>query len=191
MVPPMYALLEDLAAWGVQAEWLALLLVFAGGSLLLPLLASLAAAWIGRMLTRTTAKFSLRDTVAAFAPAFVPVGFGIWLAHYGFHFLIAPLSIVPVMQEFLGMTGEWERFSVGVDLNLIGLLQVAALLGGFLGSLVIAQRAALRLYKKQSFAGLMPWALLLLLLMVAAYQVFSMPMEMRGTEQLFSALLLS
>lgn len=191
MVPPMYALLENMAAWGVQAEWLALLLIFAGGSLLLPLLVALAAGWIGRTLTGTTAKHSLRDTVAAFAPAFVPIGFGIWLAHYGFHFLIAPLSIIPVLQEFLGMVGEWERFSVSVDLNLIGLLQVVALLGGFLGSLVVAQKAALRLYGKQSFAGLMPWALVLLLLMVAAYQVFSMPMEMRGTEQIFSALLLS
>jgi hypothetical protein len=32
----------------------------------------------------------------------------------------------------------------------------------------------------------MPWALVLLLLMLAAYQVFTQPMEMRGTEQIFS-----
>jgi hypothetical protein len=127
--------------------------------------------------------------VAAFAPAFVPLGFGIWIAHYGFHFLIAPLSIIPVVQEFLGQSGAWERFGFAVDNQWIGIIQVLALLGGFLWSMMVAQKATNRLYgRRQGFIGMLPWALVLLLLMLAAYQVFSLPMEMRGTEDLFALL---
>ncbi|MFN8447066.1 MAG: hypothetical protein U0521_00330 [Anaerolineae bacterium] len=46
---------------------------------------------------------------------------------------------------------------------MIGLIQTIALLGGFVASLFVAQRIALRLYKRESTAGLLPWALLFLL----------------------------
>lgn len=142
---------------------------------------ALAAGWLGQALIGTARKYSLRQTVAAFAPAFVPLGFGIWIAHYGFHFFIAPGTIIPVVQEFLGQPGEWARFSGTLDITLIGLLQLLALLGGFLGSLAIANRAALRLYRRNAMPGLLPWAALILGLALAAAAIFSLPMEMRGS----------
>lgn len=186
MVPPVFRLQAQLVSLGIQQEWLVLLLIFGTGNLVLPVVSALGAAWLGRLLTGD--RTSLRDTVAAFAPAFVPLGFGIWIAHYAFHFLIAPLAFIPIVQEFLGQPGEWGRYGVVLENGWIGLIQVVALAGGFLWSMVIAQRAALRLYQRQGVAGLLPWALLLLLLMMAALQIFGLPMEMRGTDDLFASL---
>ncbi len=186
MVPPYYALQEALAlTLGIRSEFLALLLIFAVGNLLLPLIAALGAAGLGMRLTRSHKRDSLRDTVAAFAPAFVPVGFGIWFAHYSFHLLVGPGLIVPVIQEFLGGAGDWAGWSFSLDTNLIGLIQLLALLGGFLWSLRLAQKTALRRYRRKALLGLLPWALVFLLLMLSAWQIFTLPMEMRGTLALF------
>jgi polyferredoxin len=180
MVPPVYELQAALmSTFGFTNELPALIIIFGIGNLVLPVSVALLAASFSRMVTRS--KLALREIVAAFAPAFVPLGFGIWFAHYSFHFLIAPLSIIPVIQEFFGQTGEWARYSVSLDTGIIGLIQVGALLGGFLWSMVIAQRTALRLYRQNGLPGLLPWAFVLLLMMLAGIQIFSMPMEMRGT----------
>ena len=155
MVPPYYALQEGLALrLGITSEFVALLLIFALGNLLLPAVAVAAAAWLGRRLTRFRLRDSLRDTVAAFAPAFVPVGFGIWFAHYSFHLLVGPGLIVPVIQEFLGRAGDWGRWSFSLDTNLIGLIQLIVLIAGYLWSLRLAQKTALRLYRRKALLGL-------------------------------------
>lgn len=181
MVPPVYQLQESLMqVWGTTSEFPGLLLIFLVGNILFPVTLTLLAGRVSQWITQPSQRHTLRQTIAAFAPSFVPIGFGIWFAHYGFHFLIAPLSIVPVIQEFLGYTGEWSRFSMSLDTQLIGLIQMGALLGGFLWSMIIAQQSALRLYKRKSFQGLLPWALLLLCLMAVSLYIFSLPMEMRG-----------
>ena len=182
MVPPYYALQEWLALeLGITSEWLTLLLIFGAGGLILPMAAAMAAAGLGMRLTDAHTRGSIRYTVAAFAPAFVPIGFGIWFAHYSFHFLAAPGLIAPIIQEFLGAVGDWQRWSFAVDESIIGIIQLAALIGGFLWSLRLAQKTALRLYRRKALAGLLPWALVFLLLMLSAAQIFTLPMEMRGT----------
>lgn len=190
MVPPVFELLEWFATIGSTGEFFPLLLIFGVGGVLIPIVLTLIAAKTTQSLTNTAERVSLRDTVATFAPAFVPLGFGIWIAHYGFHFLIAPLSFIPVLQEFLGARqGDWATFAFQVDSQFIGLLQVVALLGGFLWSMIITQRAATRVYgQRNSFGAMMPWAIVLLILMIAAYQVFALPMEMRGTDDIFAML---
>jgi len=55
-----------------------------------------------------------------------------------------------------------------------------ALLLGFLWSLRLAQRAAQRLYRRRAWQGFWPWALVFLALVLVAWQIFAMPMEMRG-----------
>ena len=182
MVPPVYALQQALAeTLGLRSELLILLLVFGATSLLLPTLLTLLAAALGRWLSGTTRKYSLRATVAFFAPAFVPVGLGVWIAHYTFHFLIAPGSIIPVLQEFLGQGGDWGRFGGSLDATLIGLVQLVAIGGGSVWSLLIAQRAATRMYRRDAVPGMLPWALLLLAIALIAVWIFSQPMEMRGS----------
>ena len=186
MVPPYYALQEWLVlSLGITSEFLALLLIFGLSNLLLPVTIVVAAAYIGRSMTRYRVRDSLRDTVAAFAPAFAPLGFGIWFAHYSFHLLVGPGLILPVIQEFLGAVGDWQRWSLSLDTSVIGLIQLFALIGGFLWSMRLAQKAALRLYRRKALLGLLPWALVFLLMMLAAWQLFTLPMEMRGTLELF------
>jgi len=187
MVPPVFDLQVDIIdMFGFTSEFPVLLLIFFIGSFVIPIALVLFTAQQLRFFTRLGAKQSLREIVSIYAPAFIPLGFGIWIAHYSFHFLIAPLAIIPVIQEFLGQTGQWELYTTPVDIELIGLIQVVALLGGFLWSMVIAQRSSLRVYRRESMIALMPWALLLLVTMLFAIQLFALPMEMRGTEFLFS-----
>ncbi len=186
MVPPYYELQEWLALnLGISSELVVLLLIFGLGNLLLPLLAALAGAVLALRLTGMQKRDSIRDTIAAFAPAFVPIGFGIWFAHYSFHWLVGPGLIVPVLQEFLGGIGDWQTWSFSLDAWLIAVIQLIALLGGFAWSLRLAQKTALRLYRRKAMLGWLPWALVFLLMMLLAWQIFTLPMEMRGTLELF------
>ncbi|MGB7337676.1 MAG: hypothetical protein WBC91_02205, partial [Phototrophicaceae bacterium] len=160
MVPPVFELLEWFSSIGFTNEFMPLFIIFFTGAILLPILLSLSAAKLSQIMTKTAKRISMRDTVATFAPAFVPLALGIWIAHYGFHFLIAPLSFIPIFQEFFGATqGNWATYGIQLDQNIIGLIQLIALLGGFMWSMVIAMQAATRVYgQRASFGGLMPWA---------------------------------
>lgn len=201
MVPPVYALMESLAqglgltALGLSDQAIAgvvLLLIFGIGAVALPVGLTLLAAQLARWLTGTanpaSAKHvSLRVALTSFAPAFVPIGLGFWTAHYGFHFLTGMLTIIPVFQNFLvdhGITAlgqpDWTLGGIS-DMGVIGAIQTVALLGGFFGSLLVAQRIAFRLYRRDAMPGLLPWALLLLVMMLAGMWLFSLPMDMRGT----------
>jgi polyferredoxin len=182
MVPPVYELQQQLAeTFGITNELLNLFIIFGLMSVLLPVGITLLAGTLGRLLTNTMKKFSLRETVAAFAPAFVPVGLGVWIAHYTFHLLIGLWTIIPVFQEFIGLPGEWERFGGVSNAEIITLVQVVGVVGGLLWSLYIAQRTAMRLYRRDAMFGLLPWALLLLAVAGLAVWIFGLPMEMRGS----------
>jgi polyferredoxin len=182
MVPPVYELQRVLAeTLNLRSDLLVLLLIFALLGVLLPIGVALLAGTLARLLTGTGRRYSLRATVAAFAPAFVPVGLGIWIAHYTFHMLIGFWTIVPVLQERLGQPGEWARFSEPASPEIIGLVQLVAVLGGLVWSLALAQRAALRLYRREAVLGLLPWALMLIACAALAVAIFGMSMEMRGS----------
>jgi hypothetical protein len=132
---------------------------------------------------------SLRYVLARFAPAFVPLGFAVWLAHYSFHFATGALTIVPVSQnfaldhglEFLGSSPNW---GLGEILPATWLLpiQILAVLAGFLGSLSVLGKIGRRARVPQR--ATFPWLLLLLAVALAAVTIFTLPMEMRGTVQL-------
>lgn len=182
MVPPVYELQQAIAsAFHIESELLVLLIVFGLTSILLPVGIVLLAGSSARLLTSSTRKHSLRETVAAFAPAFVPVGLGIWIAHYTFHLLVGIGTIIPVFQEFVGLAGEWGRFGGVSDLEIIGVVQLVGVVGGLLWSLWIAQRVAFRLYRRDAAFGLLPWALVLIAAAVLAVWIFGLPMEMRGS----------
>jgi len=196
MIPPVYALMADIAtALGLTAlgwtnaaiEAVALGLIFIVGALLLPIALVTLTAQIARILTRTRQRDSLRAALTSFAPAFVPISFGLWTAHYGFHFLIGVFAIIPAFQQFLldhgiGLLGQPNWALTGItDVMIVGALQAIALLAGFGGSLLVAQSIAFRLYKRDALAGLLPWALLLLALLLVGLWLLSQPMEMRGT----------
>lgn len=196
MTPPVYDLIGAIARPlgmvdnGVvtsAGEFVALALIFAVLGVILPAVLTKGAAWLSRKLANTKFNYTDRDVAAAFAPAFIPLGFAIWIAHYAFHFLTGALTIIPVLQTFLldhniTLLGnpDWSLGGVN-DLTAVGVLQFIVVIGGMALSLLIAERAASRLYKRRSMPGLIPFALLLLAGMVAALLIYTLPMEMRGT----------
>lgn len=196
MISPVYDLMQALAAtFGLTAldlsdkliEGVALLAIFIVGAGILPLITTFAAAALARAMTRTAKRDTLRIALTNFAPIFVPLGLGFWIAHYGYHFLTGLGSIVPVFQEFLqnhgiGVLGEpnWALGSAP-NLELIGAAQALAVIIGYAASLWLTQKIAMRLYKRQMLAGFVVWALLLTAMMLAGLWLFSQPMEMRGT----------
>ncbi len=182
MVPPFYALDGLLARWGIASEGGRLLLVFGGLDVVLPLLAGGAAAWAS---ARMAGRREVRKVFARLAPAVVPLGFAIWLAHYGFHFATSAAGLVPAVQGFLLRHG-WLQ-GVNPDWSQVGLLprswvlplQMVVVVTGFAASVwAVGERAREALGHRR--AGL-PWGVLFFLLAWAAIWLFGLPMEMRGT----------
>jgi hypothetical protein len=131
------------------------------------------------------AREPLLKIMTRYAYALVPVGFGVWLAHYGFHFFTGLFTWIPAAQGFLadlglnpgpmryGLPGLPESLVYPLELGFIGL--------GALGSCLASYRIAARRAPEHAAAAALPFALLALLLGAAGIWLLSQPMEMRGT----------
>ncbi len=130
----------------------------------------------------------LRIVFSRYAPAMMPLAFAIWFAHYSFHFVAGALTIVPVAQSFLLDHGipllGAPNWALGPLLPSPWVLplEIASVVLGFLGSLIVADRIARQAHPEPASArrAMLPWLGLLLLLAWAAVAIFSLPMEMRG-----------
>lgn len=119
----------------------------------------------------------------------VPIGIGMWVAHYGFHFLSGPWSFVPVGERFFsdwGLTGlpapDWSfnccaRVADGVLKFEILALDLGLLASLYLAYRVVAQQAASPLSALRAWA---PWACLIAMLFSLGIWIVFQPMEMRG-----------
>ncbi|NOX60742.1 MAG: FesM [Chloroflexi bacterium] len=190
MVPPVYALEASLLTWlPFLNKALVLLLIFAVLNLAAPAALGLAASWLSRSLVRSSEP--LRRVFARYAPAFVPLGFGVWFAHYGFHFATGALTIVPALQNFLidhgiFLLGDRPNWALGPILPYSWLLplQMAFTLIGLLATLLVLgerNRQIVSSSSRHSILALLPWAALAIALAFAAIYLFTLPMEMRGT----------
>ncbi|HEX8501386.1 MAG TPA: hypothetical protein VF659_12460 [Pyrinomonadaceae bacterium] len=185
MVSPVYALQRRLAGLlRTQGEAPVLGLLFALALVAEPVLLLGAAAWLSRKWGGR--RGGLLPTVVRYSYALVPLGFGVWLSHYGFHFLTGLYTFVPVTQGALvaagwpvlgepmwNLVGLPERAVYPLELGLLGL--------GLLGSLLLAYRLAeddAAAHPRRVFAA---WAAVCLLLWASALWLLSQPMEMRGT----------
>jgi hypothetical protein len=185
MVSPVYAVEAWLARLlGTTREAPVLGVLFAAGLVVEPVvLLGLAA-----LLTRRAAggRGPLLPVAMRFAYALIPLGFGVWLAHYGFHLLTGVWTVVPVAQDVLrrqglpllgapawGLGGLSPGAVYPLEMGLLGL--------GLLGSLLVAYRIAARDYPARALQAFAPWAGLCVLLWGAAIWLLSQPMEMRGT----------
>ena len=107
----------------------------------------LAAAALASRAWGQTGERRLTDNVMRYVYALVPLGFGMWLAHYGFHFLTGGLTIVPVIQSFLadvGLFGGKAQWGLGALVPSEWLFPIEAVLlylGAF-GSIVAAFQIA-------------------------------------------------
>ncbi len=189
MIPPVYALEAWLAErLGATTEAPVLAIIFLAGLVGLPLLLAGSAAWLSR--AGGGLRVDLPATVARFAPSLVPMGAGMWAAHYAFHFGTGALTLIPALQSFAAdvagapVLGQprWELAAL-LPLNGILVLEIAFLYAGLLGSLVVAWLIAARVYggRTQALRGWLPWAALFVLMVGAGMWILSNPMEMRGT----------
>ena len=98
MVGPVYST-EQWIARGLRttSEAPVLGLIFVAGLVVLPLALCSGAGFATRRLTRSSMR--VKDIAVRYAYALIPFGTGVWLAHYGFHFLTGLLTIVPVAQS--------------------------------------------------------------------------------------------
>jgi hypothetical protein len=185
MTGPVYAAEAWLArVLGNRSETLVLAVLFVAGLGAAPLVVCGAAAWATRRGARsalTCAGIGIR-----YAYALVPLGAGIWLAHYGFHFLTGFWTALPVAQAaFVDATGRawlgepaWSW--TGVTPGAVFPLQVAAVLLGSAGSLAVAAAISERDHHDRSTLALLPWAVVVVGLAAAAIWILAQPMEMRG-----------
>ena len=162
-------------AAGVPGQPMALALLFLLSLVIAPTIL------ISLMTMMTRGK--VRD-VTRYAYALVPLGAGIWLAHYGFHWLAGALTIVPVTQsavvDFFGRSfiGEplWQL--TGVRPGLLFPFQVGCVLLGALGSIGLATLMTTRAGRNGRAA--LPWNLLVAGLAIVAVWALAQPMDMRG-----------
>jgi len=188
MTAPVYTVERALAGWlGTESEALVLGLLFAAGLAVVPVALGAAAAAATRGLTPGSGP-SVRSTAVRFAFALVPFGAGVWLAHYGVHFLTGAGAIVPVSQsaaiEATGraLLGEPDWRGMGLRSGAVFPFQLGAVLVGALGSSALVHRIAGRDFPSRAGRAAAPWILLVLALTAIALWIIGQPMEMRGTE---------
>ena len=100
------------------------------------------------------------DVLMRFSYSFVPLGFGMWLAHYSFHFFGSYETVVPVVERFmvdLGYGGlsapSWALSCCRPVAGWLLRLEIVCLDFGLLLSLYTSYRIALSLSTRRSQAS--------------------------------------
>ncbi len=186
MTSPVYALQQAIArATGWSAEGPVLGVVFGMGLIAEPIVLLGGAALCTRR--AAGAATGLVAVAGRFASALVPLGFGVWLAHYGFHFLTGALTIVPVAQHAVKAATGMSLLGVplwhwaGLPESVVYPIELGFLGLGLLGSLLVAWRLARDFSPDRTARVFLPWACVCVLLFAAACWILSQPMDMRGT----------
>ena len=196
MIKPVHALQALLArSLNTTSSAPGLALVFVLGLIVLPA-ALLGAAALASRAWGQTGERRLVDNAMRYVYALVPLGFGMWLAHYSFHFLTGGLTIVPVIQSFLadvGLFGGKVQWGLGALVPSEWLFPIEAVLlylGAF-GSIVAAFQIARGrtpadepAARRAILGAALPWILVVLLLLGFGLWIMLQPMEMRGTLQM-------
>jgi ferredoxin len=185
MVSPIYALENWLSGLlHVRREAPILGLIFAVVLIVEPALLLGLAAWASRRWSGATG--ALLPFAVRYSYALVPLGFGMWLAHYGFHFLTGLFTIIPVTQRAMADLG-WPLLGqplwtlTGLPKNFVQPLEVGFLTLGFAGSLLVAYRLAEEDSADRPLLAFSPWAGVCVLLLLASLWLMYQPMEMRAT----------
>jgi cytochrome c oxidase assembly factor CtaG len=189
MVGPVVQGQERLAGLvGIRHGFLTTAVFYVLALVVVPLLVVGAAAALSRRWGRLEA--STLDVAVRYAYALVPLGFGMWLAHYSFHLLTSYDAAAPTVQRFLcdhGCTTLGEPSWVGACCRPVAKwlprLEILFLELGMLLSLYVGWRLSLARSPRmrQALMALLPWAVLIVFLFAAGVWIVFQPMQMRGT----------
>ena len=185
MVSPVYAVERWLSkALHLTSEAPVLGIIFLVALVLEPAILLGVTIWFTQRATQT--KRSSISLLGRYAYALAPLGFGIWLAHYSFHFLTGLFTFIPVVQnalvelgwDFLG-TPLWRL--TGLPVPAVHAFEFGFMFLGLLGTLLVSYRLAEQDAPNTPLRIFLPWAGLAGLIFGAAIWLLSQPMEMRGT----------
>jgi hypothetical protein len=185
MVSPVYTVeswLKSTLHFQNQAAALGILftaVIVVEPALLLGLAAGLTRAWGG-------VKSGWLAIAVRYAYALTPLGFGMWLAHYGYHFLTGLYTIVPVTQNAFAdlgwpILGEPRWTLVGLPKTAVEPIEFGFLLLGLAGSLLVAWRLAQDDSEDHPVRAFTPWAVLCVVQFVSCVWLLTQPMDMRAT----------
>jgi hypothetical protein len=130
------------------------------------------------------------DVTTRFSYSLLPLGFGMWLSHYSFHFLGSCETAIPVAQRFLGELGwqilgepAWGLACCRPVAEWLPRLEIVSLDLGLLLSLYTGYRIALNqcLGRSRAVKAFLPWGLLIVVLFIMGVWIVLQPMQMRGT----------
>ena len=177
MVSPVYALESWLARiLGFNRELPILGFIFGLFLVVEPLLLIGVAAWLTRVWGGS--RESIVGVAVRYSYVLAPLGFGIWLAHYGFHFLTGLYTIIPVTQAALGRQPHWG--APGLAPNVVQLFEFGFVFLGLLGSLLVGYSISATERVGHSSRIFALWAVVVLIMTAGALWLMSQPMEMRA-----------
>jgi ferredoxin len=195
MVSPVYAVERWLGlVLHVRRETPVLGAIFTGFLIVEPVLllgmaAGLSRVWVSRTLPDRTGagkQRALLPLAVRYTYGLVPLGFGMWLAHYTFHFLTGLYTVIPVTQNALANLG-WPIFGqprwtlTGIPSNIVQVIEIGFLALGLVGSLLVVHSLAEEDSPERPLRAFLPWASVCLLLWLASMWLMFQPMEMRAT----------
>jgi hypothetical protein len=180
MVSPVYAVESWLTrVLHVNHEAPVLGIIFLFFLVVQPTLLLGLAAWVARVWKRTPG--ALLPEVVRYSYGLVPLGFGIWLAHYGFHFLTGLFTIIPVTQAaFAPLLGEPLWTWTGLAVTTVKPVGLGFLMLGLMGSLLVMHYLAQEDSPDNVARAFAPWATVCFLICAEAAWLILQPMEMRG-----------
>ena len=165
---------------GLTSDTLVFAMMFVMAVLVIPFAVVAATGW----LTQTTS--GALKTAIPFVHALVPLGVGVWLAHYGFHLLTGAFTIVPVTQsaaiDAMGVAalGEPMWHWVGLRSGTVFPLQIGVVLLAAVGSMGLIAAVSAREQSPPLARVAIPWMVVVAALAAVAVWIFMQPMDMRG-----------
>jgi hypothetical protein len=172
MVKPAYAVEKWIGGLlHVSHEAPVLGIIFGAFLVVAPVLLIGLAAWLTRG----------RASAIRYSYGLAPLGFGVWLAHYGFHFLTGLYTFIPVTQRALWpVLGDPRWRLTGIPGRFVQPLELGFLVLGLAGSLLVIMRLAQDDSADRPMRAFAPWAAVCVLLFGASLWLMFQPMEMRG-----------
>ncbi len=171
---------------GIKDNFWNLTLVFALFMTVLPALCGWLATWLTRKLARSQEPLSV--IFKRYALGLLPLSFGIWIAHYAFHFNVGGLGLWPTFQNLFVRLGipilgqpQWQSGTL-LPYEFIEPFQLLMIYGGLMLSGISLYQISRKMYKKKvAGRAMLPFLGLAVLLAIAAFLITTQPMQPRGS----------